>query len=260
MLPGRILWKKQPKIPPIDLLATICFYGLRDCPLGGFCLGFGVRRLEREVEEEMHIVVKKLRGWIEVIVGCMFSGKTEELLRLLRRVEIAQQKSQVFKPALDGRGEVGGVRTISSHSGKCLPATAVEAAREILDLIEEGTAVVAIDEAQFFDPELVFVCEQLAERGLRVIVAGLNRDALDRPFGPVPLLMALAEERLTLLTAICEVCGAPATRSQLLQDGEPVPWTEGDLILVGDHRIGYEARCRNCHKVPGKPGGGKDGD
>lgn len=193
---------------------------------------------------------KEQGGWIELISGGMFSGKTEELIRRVRRVGYARQKVRVFKPALDTRYEGEGVRAVLSHTGWRVEAEVVSGASEILGSVDSDTDVVAIDEAQFFDSGIVAVCEELADRGVRVIVAGLNLNALGRPFGSMPKLMVLADH-VTTLNAICVVCGAPASRSQLLRDGEPVPWTEGPLILVGGEREGYEARCRRCHELPG---------
>lgn len=190
-------------------------------------------------------------GRIEVICGPMFAGKSEELIRRLRRACFARQRVQAFKPSLDNRYEKEEKRAICSHNGLSFEASAVSFATQILPLIQEGTSVVAIDEAQFFDPSIVEVCEELANRGFRVIVAGLNLDALGRPFGSMAELMVLADE-ITTLYAICVRCGREASRTQLLRDGKPVVWTEGPLVLVGGQDVGYEARCRACHEVPGK--------
>lgn len=183
-------------------------------------------------------------GWIEVVCGSMFSGKTEELIRRVRRARIARQKVQVFKPALDNRYHV---EQVASHDGMQWEAIPIGSAREILERLEPDTAVVAVDEAQFFDWELSQVCNDLAERGIRVILAGLDLDFRGEPFGPMPLLMAEAEE-VTKLQAICVVCGAPATRTQRLIDGEPAGYDD-PIILVGGSES-YEARCRHCHQVP----------
>jgi thymidine kinase len=183
-------------------------------------------------------------GWIEVICGSMFSGKSEELIRRIKRAEIARQKVQVFKPKLDTRF---GHDRVSSHSGIQLGAVPVERAREILQLVYADTDVVAIDEVQFFDWEVTDVCEELAEHGKRVIAAGLDMDFRGEPFGPMPLLMALAEE-VEKLHAICIVCGAPATRTQRLIDGQPAAY-EDPVILVGASES-YQARCRQHHEVP----------
>jgi thymidine kinase len=185
-------------------------------------------------------------GWVEVVCGSMFSGKTEELIRRVRRARIARQHVQVFKPALDNRYEL---QKVSSHNGLHWQAVPVSNAREILDRLEPETTVVAVDEAQFFDWEIAQVCDELATRGLRVILAGLDVDFRGEPFGPMPLLMAEAEE-VTKLQAICVVCGAPASRTQRLIDGEPAAYDD-PVILVGGSES-YEARCRACHQVPGK--------
>ncbi len=183
-------------------------------------------------------------GWIEVVCGSMFSGKTEELIRRIRRARIAKQKVQVFKPAMDDRYHV---EQVSSHNGLRWEAVPVGNAREILDRLLPDTTVVAVDEAQFFDWELSQVCTELAEGGLRVILAGLDTDFRGEPFGPMPLLMAEAEE-VTKLQAICVVCGAPASRTQRLINNEPAGYDD-PVILVGGSES-YEARCRNCHQVP----------
>jgi len=194
-------------------------------------------------------------GWIEVICGSMFSGKTEELIRRLRRAQIARQKVQVFKPALDDRYTV---QKVASHNGMHWEAIPIESARSIPALVESDTTVVAIDEAQFFDWNVADVCSQLADRGLRVIVAGLDMDFRGEPFGPMPLLMAQAE-RVDKLQAICVVCSAPASRTQRLINGQPA-WYDDPIILVGASEV-YEARCRGCHQVPRRaavPDGGKE--
>ena len=187
-------------------------------------------------------------GWVEIICGSMFSGKTEELIRRIRRARIAKQKVQVFKPALDNRYHT---EQVSSHNGLQWEAVPVSQAREILDRLAPDTTVIAVDEAQFFDWELSEVCNGLAKRGLRVILAGLDMDFRGEPFGPMPLLMAEAEE-VTKLQAICVVCGAPASRTQRLIDGQPAAYDD-PIILVGGSES-YEARCRHCHEVPRKPG------
>jgi thymidine kinase len=185
-------------------------------------------------------------GWIEIVCGSMFSGKTEELIRRVRRARIAKQQVQVFKPALDRRYHA---EQVSSHNGLQWEAVPVGDAREILERLEPDTTVVALDEAQFFDWELSDVCSELAEQGLRVILAGLDMDFRGEPFGPMPLLMAEAEE-VTKLQAICVVCGAPASRTQRLIDGRPAAYDD-PIILVGGSES-YEARCRHCHEVPRK--------
>jgi len=178
-------------------------------------------------------------GWIEVIAGSMFSGKSEELIRRLRRAEIARQKVQIFKPALDDRYGAG---QIVSHSDMKLPSIAVASAGEILERTDSATEVVGIDEGQFFDLSLLDVVNELAGRGVRVIVAGLDQDFLGRPFEPMPQLMAIAEY-VDKTLAICMQCGAPANRSQRLGKAK-------DRVVVGGADV-YEARCRACFR-PGR--------
>ena len=187
-------------------------------------------------------------GWIEVICGSMFSGKTEELIRRVRRAQIARQKVQVFKHSLDARYAQ---REVTSHNGLQWEAIPVESVQQLRSLIEMDTTVVAIDEGQFFDEGLVDLCEELADRGVRVIVAGLDMDFRGEPFGPMPQLMARAE-RVDKLQAICVVCGGPASRTQRLIDGEPAAYDD-PVILVGADEV-YEARCRGCHQVREKKG------
>jgi thymidine kinase len=184
-------------------------------------------------------------GWIELICGSMFSGKTEELIRRLVRAEIARQKVQVFKPALDIRYKVN---KVSSHSGKYYEATVVEDATQIVACLAEEVDVIAIDEVQFFDWTVAELCERLANQGRRVILAGLDMDFRGEPFGPMPLLMAQAEQ-VDKLQAICMVCGAPASRTQRLIDGRPANYDD-PVIMVGASEV-YEARCRQHHEVPG---------
>jgi thymidine kinase len=186
-------------------------------------------------------------GWIEVICGSMFSGKTEELIRRARRAQIARQKLQVFKPALDDRY---GVEKLASHNGVSLDAVSVQNSRQILDLVQSDTEVAIIDEVQFFDRSITDICNVLADAGKRVIVAGLDTDFRGEPFGPVPLLMAEAEV-VDKLQAICVVCGASATRTQRLIDGQPASYDD-PVIMVGASEV-YEARCRRCHEVTGRP-------
>ncbi len=186
------------------------------------------------------------RGWIEVICGSMFSGKTEELIRRVRRAQIARQKVQVFKPRLDDRYQV---EKVASHNGVHLDAVVVGEAKEILQLVDSDTDVVVIDEGQFFDWTIADVCNLLADDGRRVIIAGLDTDFRGEPFGPMPLLMAQAE-RVDKLQAICVVCGAPASRSQRLINGRPA-FYDDPIIMVGADEV-YEARCRHCHQVPRK--------
>lgn len=178
----------------------------------------------------------------------MFSGKTEELLRRIRRAEIARKKVQVFKPAIDNRY---GIVRVASHNGVARnDAIVVANAQEILDRLAPDTEVVAIDEVQFFDDDVIGVCDLLAGRGLRVIAAGLDQDFRGEPFGPIAALMALAEY-VDKLQAICVVCGAAASRTQRLIDGKPARYDDPVILVGGSER--YEARCRTCHEVPGKP-------
>lgn len=183
---------------------------------------------------------RTLHGFIEVVCGGMFSGKTEELVRRLKRAQIARQKVQVFKPIIDDRYSKDHVQ---SHDSNRIPSRPVHHAREILELVDDNTRVVGIDEAQFFDDTVVDVAQKLAYRGLRVIVAGLDLDFRGVPFGPMPKLLAVAED-ITKLTAVCVVCGNPATRSQ--KTAGPVG-SGADQIAVGAKEM-YEARCRFCHE------------
>lgn len=186
-------------------------------------------------------------GQIEVICGGMFSGKTEELIRRVRRAEIARKTVQVFKPSLDARYAP---EHLASHNGLRTMAVPVDTVADIAERVKPDTAVVAIDEAQFFHPSVVDLCSDLADRGMRVIVAGLDMDFRGEPFGPVPALMARAEA-VTKLQAICVCCGEAASRTQRLIDGRPASYDD-PIILVGAAEA-YEARCRHCHEVPGKP-------
>jgi thymidine kinase len=186
-------------------------------------------------------------GSIELICGSMFCGKTEELIRRARRAVIAKQKVQAFKPALDDRYAV---EKLASHTGVSFDAVSVADSRDIARLVEPDTDVVIIDEVQFFDQGLTEVCDALADAGKRVIVAGLDNDFRGEPFGPVPFLMAEADV-VDKLHAICVVCGAPATRTQRLLNGRPASYDD-PVIMVGASEV-YEARCRRCHEVPGKP-------
>ncbi len=184
-------------------------------------------------------------GWIEVVAGVMFSGKSEELLRRVRRALIAKKKVQVFKSHLDDR--YGGVFQISSHDGHEIDALPVSSSVQVAEQIKPDSQVIAVDEAQFLDDGIVSVVNALADRGVRVIVAGTDMDFRGDPFGPMAKLLAIAE-RIDKLHAICVVCGDLATRNQRLIDGKPAP-AEGPTIQVGGSES-YEARCRKCHKVP----------
>lgn len=184
-------------------------------------------------------------GAIEVIAGVMFSGKSEELIRRVRRALIARRRIQVFKSHLDAR--YAGLFTISSHDGRTIEAVPIDSAAEIFRQVQADTEVVAIDEAQFLDAGIVEVAAALAERGVRVILAGTDTDFRGLPFGAMGTLMAVAEE-VTKLRAICVVCGELACRNQRLVDGAPAPW-QAPVIQVGGAES-YEARCRHCHDVP----------
>jgi len=185
-------------------------------------------------------------GWIELICGSMFSGKTEELIRRVRRAKIARQMVQVFKPAMDTRYTM---EAVTSHNGLGVDAVPVQSAAEIEKQIRPETTVVAIDEVQFFGWEVTDLCQKLADRGVRVIAAGLDMDFRGEPFGPMPALMAQAES-VEKLQAICVVCGNPASRTQRLINGQPAAYDD-PVILVGGSES-YEARCRKCHQVPRK--------
>jgi len=184
-------------------------------------------------------------GWIEVISGVMFSGKSEELLRRVRRALIARKKVQVFKSHLDDR--YSGVFRISSHDGAQLEAVPVNLSVQVAERVRRDAQVVAVDEAQFLDEGIVSVANDLADRGVRVIVAGTDMDFRGEPFGPIPQLLAVAE-MVDKLHAICVRCGDLATRNQRLIGGRPAP-AEGPTIQVGGAES-YEARCRRCHEVP----------
>jgi thymidine kinase len=182
----------------------------------------------------MDVVRTPQTGWIEVIVGSMFSGKSEELIRRLRRAQIARQRVQIFKPAVDSRYADD---HIVSHSELRIPSEQAQSAAELLAHVDAETEVVGIDEGQFFDAELPAVCARLAARGVRVIVAGLDQDYLGKPFEPMPHLLAIAEY-ITKTRAICMVCGNPANHTQRLVQNS-------DRVLLGASGT-YEARCRHC--------------
>jgi thymidine kinase len=189
----------------------------------------------------MHPLPRTGSGWIEVVTGSMFSGKSEELIRRIRRAQIAKQKVQLFKPRVDNRYSAD---AIVSHSEMRLPSEVVGSAEEILQRVQEDTEVVGVDEGQFFDNRLVEVADTLADRGLRVIVAGLDQDYMGRPFEPMPQLIAVAEY-VDKTLAICMRCGAPANRTQRLG-------SETDRVVLGGASA-YEARCRRCFQ----PGGSR---
>jgi len=182
----------------------------------------------------MDVVRQPTQGWIEVIVGSMFSGKSEELIRRLRRAQIARQKVQIFKPAIDTRYSAD---HIVSHGEMRIASASVDGSRQLLERVAPDTEVVGIDEGQFFDAGLPAACSELADRGMRVIVAGLDQDYLGKPFEPMPQLLAISEY-ITKTHAICMVCGNPANHTQRLV-------ASGDRVLVGAQGL-YEARCRRC--------------
>lgn len=191
--------------------------------------------------------MKHHSGRVEVICGSMFSGKTEELIRRVRRATIAQQKVQVFKPQIDTRYAV---ERVTSHNGQGFEAEPVEKAEAIMSRLESDTTVVAIDEAQFFDDAIVSVTARLAAKGIRIILAGLDMDFRGEPFGPMPDLLSVGDD-VQKLHAICMVCGEDASRTQRLVNGEPAGYND-PIIMVGAAES-YEARCREHHSVPGKP-------
>lgn len=180
---------------------------------------------------------RAVQGSIEVICGSMFSGKTEELVRRIKRAQFGRLRIQVFKPGIDNRYSTDHVQ---SHDANRVPSIAVREAREILTLVEDNTRIVGIDEAQFFDQSIVEVAQKLANRGIRVICAGLDMDFLGEPFGPMPRLLAVAES-VTKLSAVCVICGGPASRSQRIAGSST------DQVAVGAKDM-YEARCRFCHE------------
>jgi len=188
------------------------------------------------MEPTPHAVPRET-GWIEVIAGCMFSGKTEELIRRLRRAKIAKQKVVIFKPNIDTRYSTN---SIVSHSDQSLPSILIKDVKEILDLVEDAQ-VIGIDEAQFFSADLINVCNQLADDGKRVIVAGLDMDYRGVPFEPMPQILSVAEY-ITKSLAICVECGNPADRTQRKTHSS-------ERVIVGAADV-YEARCRKCHYIP----------
>jgi thymidine kinase len=188
--------------------------------------------------------MRHTHGSIEIVCGSMFSGKTDELIRRLVRATIAKQKVQVFKPAIDIRYAV---EKVTSHAGSNFDASPVEKAADIRSKVDADTTVVGIDEAQFMDAEVVNVAQELAERGVRVIVAGLDMDFRGEPFGSMPQLMAMAEH-VSKLHAICMTCGDEASRTQRLVNGKPARYDD-PVVIVGAAEL-YEARCRKHHEVP----------
>lgn len=190
--------------------------------------------------------IMKQSGWLELICGSMFSGKSEELIRRVKRATYAKQEVRVFKPVIDNRYSEAAV---VSHNGTSMTSYAISSAADIWDHISESTDVIAVDEVQFFDQEIVEVLSSLADKGYRVIAAGLDMDFRGEPFGVVPNIMAIAES-VTKLQAVCSVCGSPASRTQRLIDGKPASYDD-PVILVGASES-YEARCRHHHEVSGK--------
>lgn len=186
-------------------------------------------------------------GWIEVISGNMYAGKTEELLRRIRRIEYAKKTILVFKPKLDNRYSDN---EVVSHNQERVKSINISCPRDILKYVDPLPYAIAIDEVQFLDREVIDICDSLADKGVRVILAGLDRDFRGEPFGIMPELLSRAEY-VTKLRAICQVCGAPATRTQRLINGKPAKYTD-PIVLVGAKEQ-YEARCRHCHVVEGKP-------
>ncbi len=183
-------------------------------------------------------------GWIEIICGSMFAGKTEELIRRINRIHYARKSIITFKPVIDNRYDK---QAIVSHSQKKVDSIPVSSSKEILEHITELPYAVAIDEAQFFDEGLIDIVERLANSGVRVIIAGLDMTFKGEPFGIMPELMARAEY-ITKLQAICQVCGAPATRTQRIIDGRPADYDDPIILVSASEK--YEARCRHCHQVP----------
>lgn len=186
-------------------------------------------------------------GYVEVISGCMFAGKTEELIRRIKVLEFAKKNVLVFKPSIDNRYSD---TKVVSHAGSSTESIVVTDARSILDFVKEDTDVIAIDEVQFFDDEILLVVDHLARLGKRVMAAGLDTDFRAEPFGVMPQLITQAEF-VTKLTAVCTKCGAPATRTQRIVNGKPARYAD-PIIMVGASES-YEARCRHCHEMVDRP-------
>ncbi len=186
-------------------------------------------------------------GWIEVISGSMFAGKTEELIRRIKRLQYAKKNILVFKPNIDDRY---GIDEVVSHNGSSIKSIPIEEPVDILKHIDGRIDAVAVDEIQFLTASIVDILDYLADKGIRVIVAGLDRDFRGEPFGSMPEILTKAEF-VTKLTAICSVCGAPATRTQRLVNNKPASFND-PIVLVGASES-YEPRCRHCHQVPDKP-------
>lgn len=186
-------------------------------------------------------------GFIETICGCMFAGKTEELIRRINVLKIAKKEILVFKPKIDDRYSSN---EVVSHDGSTFKSIVIDKANDIYEYVKDKTEVVAIDEVQFFDDDIVRVCDDLASRGIRVIVNGLDTDFRGEPFGPMPKILSISEF-VTKLTAVCDVCGGPATRTQRIINGEPASYND-PIILVGANES-YKARCRKHHIVKDSP-------
>jgi thymidine kinase len=182
-------------------------------------------------------------GWIEVVCGPMFAGKSEELIRRIKRLEYAKKKTLVFKPAIDNRYSAD---EVVSHSNLKAKSIAIKESKEILDYVDSSTFAIAVDEVQFLDKEILIIAQKLALRGIRVILAGLDTDFRGEPFPITGSLMTIAEDVLKL-TAICVVCGAPATKTQRIINGKPAHYAD-PIIKVGASEA-YEPRCRHCHQV-----------
>ena len=185
------------------------------------------------------------RGWVEVVTGVMFSGKSEELFCCVRRFFFVKKSVQIFKSQLDDR--YGGVFSISSHDGRVVEAVPVDSSLQISQNLREDAQVIAVDEAQFLDAGIITLVVTMAARGARVILAGTDTDFRGEPFGPMPQLMAVAD-LVDKLHAICVVCGGPASRNQRLIDGRPARYDSPTIMIGG--RESYEARCRHCHELP----------
>nr|WP_255639703.1 thymidine kinase [Aquibacillus saliphilus] len=189
----------------------------------------------------------KQSGWVELICGSMFSGKSEELIRRVRRATYGNLSVRVYKPAIDSRYSE---ESVVSHNGTSVMARPVDSSEDIIKHMDKNIDVVGIDEVQFFDENIVEIVDELANHGHRVIVAGLDTDFRGVPFGPMPNLMALSET-VTKLNAICPICGSPASRTQRLINGKPASYDD-PIILVGASES-YEPRCRHHHQVPNRP-------
>jgi thymidine kinase len=192
-----------------------------------------------------HLRADHYGGRIEVITGSMFSGKSEELIRRLRRALFARQRVQVFKSALDDRYH--GIQRVSSHDGTSIEAIPIKSSSELAAMADREAEVIGVDEAQFLDQGIVEVVGSLADRGIRVLLAGIDLDFRGEPFGPMPGLLAVAET-VDKLHAVCVRCAGPASRTQLLVDGRPAPYHAPTIQIGGAEK--YEARCRTCHEVP----------